>query len=110
MSINLKSQALVLGPVIRLGDIGILSVPDSVARRRLESVELGKAAPPGESREISIYYIRRSLKRAGLGKFISNIKGPKTIRVTTAPIELDKARLRDGIAKVIISNRLTKKT
>lgn len=98
VSINLKSKALVLGPKIRLGDIGVFSVPDSTSKEKLSAIELGNAPPPGETREISIYYIKRCLKSEGLGQFAPRLKGPKTIRVTTAPVEVNKAILQDNTA------------
>jgi hypothetical protein len=105
LSINIKSKALVLGPKIKLGDIGVLVIPDSLKKEQLASIILGDAAPPGESREISLNYIKRSLKRAGLGEFNSYIRGPKTIRVTTAPVEMDKAIIKEGVA-LILKNKI----
>ncbi|MFQ5769469.1 MAG: hypothetical protein ACE5HX_02960 [bacterium] len=105
LSINIKTKALVLGPKIKLGDIGVLVVPDSIKKEQLASVILGDAAPPGESREISLNYIKRCLKRAGLGEFNSYIHGPKTIRVTTAPVEMDKAIIKEGVA-LILNNQI----
>lgn len=104
-SINIKSKALVLGPKITLGEIGVLAIPDSVKKEQLASVELGLAPPPGESREITLRYIKRCIKRAGFGEFISYIKGPRTIRVITAPVEIDKAILKDEIAQLSGDNK-----
>ncbi|MFQ5863913.1 MAG: hypothetical protein ACE5IW_01655 [bacterium] len=100
-SINLKSKALVLGPKIKLGEIGKIIVPDSLQRLKLSSIELGQAPPPGESTDLSLNYIKRCLKRAGFEEFISYIKGPKTVRVTTAQIEIDKAFLEEGYANLL---------
>ena len=97
-SINLKSKALVLGPKITLGDIGVLEIPDRIKKEKLASIILGDAAPPGESRELSLSYIKRCLKRAGFEEFNSYIRGSRMIRVTTAPVEIDKAILKDGFA------------
>lgn len=99
-SINLKSKALVLGPKIKLGDIGKVIVPDSLQMLRLSSVELGEAPPPGESSDLSLSHIKRCLKRAGFEEFISYIKGPRIIRVTTAQVEIDKAFLREDYANL----------
>lgn len=104
LSINLKAKALVLGPKIRLGDIGVLVIADSSENKtlaeKLALVEVGDAPPPGESREISIYYIKRCLKKAGFGDFVSRLNGPRTVRVTTAAVEVDKARLEDSNASI----------
>jgi hypothetical protein len=101
LSINLKSKALVLGPKIKLGDIGKVIVPDSLKKLQLSSIELGEAPPPGESSDLSLNYIKRRLKSAGFEEFISYIKGPKTIRVTTAQVEIDKAFPREEFASVL---------
>ncbi|MFQ5822909.1 MAG: hypothetical protein ACE5JB_02530 [bacterium] len=97
-SINLKTKALVLGPKIRLGDIGKVIVPDSLKKLQLASIILGEAPPPGESSELSLSYIKRCVKRAGFGEYISYIKGPRIIRITTAQIEIDKVLLKEELA------------
>jgi hypothetical protein len=100
LSINLKPRAVVVGPVITLGDIGYIVVQDSVRRSLLKSVRITDAPPPGESTEISLNYIKNRLKAAGFKDFASVINGPKSIRVTTAQIEIDKAFLREEFARL----------
>lgn len=99
-SINLKSQALVLGPQIKLGDIAVIEVPDSLAKQLTKVVICEKAAPPGESRELSLNYIKRCIKRAGFKKYLTFIHGPRIIRVTTAPVEIHKTYARKGFAQI----------
>jgi hypothetical protein len=98
LSINLKSRAIVVGPVITLGDIGYIVLQDSVKRLLLTSIKIGDAPPPGESSEISLNYIKKCLKMAGFKDDISALRGPKVIRVTTAQIEIDKAFLKEEYA------------
>ena len=97
-SINLKSRAVVVGPVITLGDIGYIVLEDSIKCSVLKSIKIITAPPPGESSEISLNYIKNCLKLAGFKDFISAIHGPKIIRVTTAQTEIDKAFLKEEYA------------
>ncbi|MCG8606493.1 hypothetical protein MJD09_16100 [bacterium] len=66
LSINLKARALVIGPTIKLGDIGKIIVPDSAKGARVAELKIADAPPPGESSEISLNYIKRRLHAAGL--------------------------------------------
>ena len=95
-SIIIKSKALVLGPKINLGDIGTLIIPDSAALARVASINLGKAPPPGESKEITLQYIKKCLMQAGLNDLIKYLNGPRVIRVITAPIEIEKTIRRNN--------------
>jgi hypothetical protein len=100
LSINLKARALVIGPTIRLRDLGKIVVPDSVKRARVADLKIADAPPPGESSEISLNYIKRRLHAAGFHEFTSSIKGPSIIRVTTAQDEIDKAMIKDEYASL----------
>ncbi|MFQ5648471.1 MAG: hypothetical protein ACE5IY_00875 [bacterium] len=97
-SIVLRAKSLVLGPVVTLGDIGHIVIPDSLQRTLLSSVKISDAPPPGETTEISMRHIMRRLKTAGFEKYLSALKGPRTIRVVTAQKEIDKAFLREALA------------
>jgi len=101
LSINLKSRALVIGPRIRLGEIGVIQGATKKIKAALDSLELGQAPPPGESREITLSYIKNKMRAAGLKKYIRYIKGPKRIRVTTAQVQIDKAILRESVTDYI---------
>ena len=98
LSIKLKAKAVILGPEITLGDVGYIIAADSVKREQLMSIKIGDAPPPGESSDISLSHIKRCLKTAGFSKYVHAIKGPRTIRVITAPVEIDKAFLREEYA------------
>jgi flagella basal body P-ring formation protein FlgA len=101
LSINLKSKALVIGPKIRLGEVGVIEGANRKIKAALDSLVLGQAAPPGESRELTLSYIKNKMRAAGLKKYIRFIKGPKIIRVTTAHTQIDKAILRDAVTEFI---------
>ncbi len=100
LSIILRARSLVLGPDITLGDIGEIAIPDSSQRRILSTIKIGQAPPPGESTEISLNYVRKCLRSAGLQKYLSALKGPRTIRVVTAQREIDKVFIREAMASL----------
>jgi len=100
LSISLKARSVVLGPYVKLGDVGNLIIPNNKTRIQIASVIIGKAPPPGEAREISLNYIKRCLKSSGFEEYISFLNGPKTVRVITAHVEIDKAFLQQEFAYV----------
>lgn len=99
LSISLKARSVVLGPEVKLGDIGKVLIPDHHKRAQLASIVIGQAPPPGESSEISLTYIKRCLKLHGFEKYLSVIEGPRTVRIITAHVEIDKAFLREEFAR-----------
>jgi len=101
LSIKLKARTIVLGPDITLGDVSRILTPNSTVRAKLSTIKIGHAPPPGESSEIKLSYIKRCLKVAGFEEYAKVIKGPRTIRVVTAQIEIDKAILKEEFAKLI---------
>lgn len=98
--IRLKAKAQVLGPRISLQDISIIKTSRNKVVRQLLSVQLGDAAPPGESKEITLSDIKRCLIRAGFKQYVRYLKGPRSIRVTTAQIEIDKAFVHEEFASL----------
>ena len=99
LSIKLKARTVVLGPDITLGNVSYILTSNSTTRAKLLTIKIGNAPPPGESSEIKLSHIKRCLKVAGLDQYSKLIKGPRTIRVVTAQIEIDKAILREEFAK-----------
>lgn len=99
-SINLKAKVLVIGPIITLGDIGSIVIADSIKRTQLSELKIVDAPPPGESTEISLSYVKKRLRAAGLEDLISLLRGPSIIRVTTAQDEIDKAFVREEYAQL----------
>lgn len=101
LSIKLKARAIVLGPNITLGDVSHISTRNSTIREKLLTIKIGLAPPPGESSEIKLSYIKRCLTVAGFDKYTDAIKGPRTVRIITAQVEIDKAILKEEFAKFI---------
>lgn len=100
LSINLKAKSIVLGPEIRLRDVGTIIIPDTKKKAEIAQIIIGKAPPPGESSEISLNYIKRRLKVSGFEDYVSIIKGPRIIRIVTAHVEIDKAFLKQEFASI----------
>ena len=100
-SINLKAKALVIGPIITLGDIGSIVISDSSKRIQLSELKIVDAPPPGESTEILLSYVKKRLQAAGLEDVVSFLRGPSIIRVTTAQEEIDKVFVREGYAQLV---------
>lgn len=101
LSILLRPKSTVLGPVVTLGDIGRILIPDDSKQKALSSVKLGEAPPPGEGMEITLSHIRKALKGAALEEYVQYLKGPRTVRIVTAEKEIDKAFLRDAFASIV---------
>ena len=99
VAIKVKAKSLVLGPVVTLGDISSVEIPDNPKRTAITAIVITKAPPPGESTDISLADIKRKLRVAGFGKFVRLLKGPRTVRIITAHNEIDRAFLKEGLAR-----------
>lgn len=104
LSIKLRARTTVLGPDVTLGDVSHILTRNRTIRARLLTIKIGHAPPPGESSEIKLSYIKRCLKMAGFTEYTKAIKGPRTIRVVTAQVEIDKAILKEEFAKFFKNN------
>ena len=106
LSIKLKARAIVLGPNVTLGDVSHILTQNSSIQAKLVAIKIGLAPPPGESSEIKLSYIKRCLRVAGFDKYSNAIKGPRTIRIITAQVEIDKAILKEEFAKSLTNTAL----
>ncbi len=98
LSIKLRARSTVLGPGITLGDVARIVMDDAVQSRRVRSIKIGEAPPPGESTEISLTYIKKCIESSGFGELVEHISGPRNLRVITAHREIDKAFLKENLA------------
>lgn len=103
LSINLKARALVIGPRILLHEICVIDSDDRKIREQLGTVQLGQAPPPGESKELTLSFIKLQIRRAGLQQYLGKVSGPKVVRVTTAHEEISKAVLEDAVTDFVRS-------
>lgn len=109
LTIHLKAKAIVLGPIVTLGDIGSISIPDSFIQSRISSIKIKDAPPPGESSEIRLSQIKKCLRKAGFDRYLNILNGPRLIRVTTAQIEIDKAFIKEEYALNLNCDKTLKK-
>lgn len=64
--ITLRSEPFVRGEAIQLGAIADIESGDPVLAAELHSLVVGRAAPPGEVREVDFTYVRIRLRQTGL--------------------------------------------
>lgn len=96
-TINLKTESIVIGPQITLGDIAQIQVIDDTYKTRLCALILCISPPPGEARELSMGFIERKIKEAGFNPKMISFSGPKIVRITAAQIEIHKIFFREEI-------------
>ena len=97
VEIVLKSSTVVAGPNIYLSEIVVLRPKNKALKKKFARLVVTKAAPPGESKDISVNFIRRLLRQKGLYKHITRVTGPKIIRVTTGHRDITRMRLEDAV-------------
>ncbi len=101
MTLKLKSQVIVVGPNVKLTEICTILPNDAALLRRLDKIILGRAAPPGESKEISRSLIKMNLRRTGMYDRLGAITGPRTVRVKTAQKDITRVKIEDAVAQFI---------
>jgi hypothetical protein len=97
-TISFHSESVVVGSEISLGEIGKIVLNNEKLCKRLSSLVIAEAAPPGETREISLSYIKKRLKELGFDIQQIHFKGPKVLRITTMPNKLIDLLIEDKIA------------
>lgn len=102
--LEIKPYAKIVGPDILLKDICLLKPESEALQKKVALVYLGKAAPPSESKDISLSYIRLQLRRAGLLEYFDTLKGPRIIRVTTAHKDITRLRIKEAVVEAFENN------
>lgn len=97
-TINFKTESIVIGPQITLGEVGQIIVADKALRHRLNQLEITKAAPPGEAKEITVSQIKKCVREEGFDLAHIIFKGPKILRITTLPDKLINLIIEDKLA------------
>lgn|GEM_PF-3527971 len=77
----LKPEAAVTSDTVRLGDIAEIKSATLAGKARLEAVTLGPAPLPGQTRPISLGYIKMRLRHAMLSPKQISFSGPDTVHV-----------------------------
>lgn len=98
----LPAQASVVGPRVTLGEIAQVSGADRALVTRLERLEIGAAAPAGQSLTWTPAVIRIAARRAGL-KAGFELGGAETVEVTTRSQPFDTAGLTEAIRNLVVA-------
>ncbi|MBN1349148.1 hypothetical protein JXJ21_07055 [candidate division KSB1 bacterium] len=96
-TIKLKTQSLVIGSKITLGDIAQVQVKDKADQSRLCTVILSDSPPPGEAKELSMNFILRKVKEAGYKPDAIIFTGPKIVRITAAQVDVYKIIIYEDV-------------
>ncbi len=96
--IEVKPDASVAGPVLRLGDVATISGEDIDL---LKDIEIGPAALPGQTRVVQASLIKSSIERQGFDLSSLEINGAENVRATTSHLALDKAGLEKDLRHFI---------
>ena len=78
-SVKLASESTVTSPVIRLGDVAVLSGFDAKSTKRLKRVALGRAPTVGLLKHVPRAYVERRIKDVFGARVV--IKGPARLAV-----------------------------
>ncbi len=97
--LHLKPETVVVGPYIYLHEVCEIKPESKSFLKKLKKVRITKAAPPGESKDISLSQLRLVLRHAKLEKFIRQIKGPRVIRVKTGHKDITRMRIEESIGQ-----------
>lgn len=101
--LEIKAHGTVVGPYISLAEISRIIPRSDELMARLKKVQLGRAAPPGESKDLSLNHIRLQLRRRGLDGHFKAVTGPKIVRVRTAHKDMTRLRLQESVAAFVDS-------
>lgn len=99
VTLKLKPETTVVGPQITAFEICTIEPPSKKLARALKKVVLGRAAPPGEAKDITRNQLRLQLRHAGLAELIPAITGPRVVRVKTAQRDITRIRIDEAIAR-----------
>ncbi|HEY8417930.1 MAG TPA: flagellar basal body P-ring formation chaperone FlgA [Limnochordales bacterium] len=75
--VRVHPQPSVTGPEILLGEIAAVEAADPALRQRLAGLSMGRAALPGQGRELSVGTMRVRLRQAGLPERQIRIEAPE---------------------------------
>ncbi|KAA3615494.1 MAG: flagella basal body P-ring formation protein FlgA [Calditrichaeota bacterium] len=109
INLTIKSNVIVVGPEIKLTEVCEFTPKDKSLARRLDKIILGRAAPPGESKEVSRSLIKMHLRRTGLYDRLGAISGPRSARVKTAHKDITRVKIEDAVASYISKELKNKK-
>lgn len=95
LKVALKSHVVVIGKTVKLRDLGVVISDNQSLRHDLENVTVSLAPPPGETFEVLLRTVKRSVSEAGYVGLAQQIIGPRVIKVRRAEVEIHKAILQE---------------
>jgi len=100
--LTLKPAAKIHADTIKLSEIA--SAADAAASRweTIGAIEVARSPQPGQTRFVSVDYIRIRLKQAGLDMDRMLFQGPADVRVTREAITLPVKRIHKAIETAIV--------
>lgn len=104
-TVELRSEALVRGPEIRLQEIAEIQSADPETSRRLGAIGVGRAPLPGLSRTLDLAYLkaRVALREPEAGALL--YQGPAAVQVTTASRRLTGAEQVEAVRRELLALR-----
>lgn len=103
--IELCDEVKISGPKITVGEIAQISgLADEDMLRKVKAIVVGNAALPGQSRNVSINYVKIRLRQNGIDPSGFTFKGPQSVLVTTCFQIVDKFRLSELAEEYVLKN------
>jgi len=99
-TVTLKEEAQVKGPQVTLGDVAEVEGENTES---LRAVELTPAASPGASKRVDATVVASRLKAAGVKPQDIEIKGSRSVSVTTLHQEVTREMIADQLGHFIES-------
>jgi flagellar basal body P-ring formation protein FlgA len=100
-TIEIRPEAYVKGPVVRLGDVARIQGDNMEA---LAAVELVPAPRPGQSATVLAALIEAKLHNQGFDTEHLSIGGSKTVRATTSSLQVTDGMVRESLREFIMMN------
>lgn len=99
--ITLAPEAYVKGPTVRVGDVAKVEGQNA---QELSSVELGPAALPGMSKDLTAAFVESRIERAGVQAQAVKVAGARAVRATTLHLEVSSGAIEQDLRQYIETN------
>ncbi len=99
--LTLKASVVVDQDVVRLSDIGSLRGPSKSQLQSLGTTVVAKSPQPGQTRLVSIDYVRIRLRQAGVDTDALIYKGPQDVRISRRAATLPVRRIQRAVETAI---------
>lgn len=97
-----QTESIVIGTQISLGEIAKIVASDEKIGLTLRGLKISEAAPPGETREVTLSYVKKCIKESGYNLQQFQFSGPRILRITTMPTKIIDLLIED---KIVLPNR-----